>query len=142
MRSRRLGCPFISTDSLRNPDEIRLSNNYTHSVANVIAQHSHDRGAVCPPAAQDCPLELASIAHRRQLILGICAAILTAFASIALAVTEFGSVECSPSHVRDHNPDIARVTDTLVCFEAYLSNFDTNRNSGDELGEKILGIPR
>lgn len=72
-----------------------------------------------------------------RLATGVAAA---AFASLCFAVTDSGTVECSSAHVAHHNPQLARISNTLVCFEAYLSNFDTDKSNNDG-GEEILGVP-
>ena len=77
----------------------------------------------------------------RRLVALSGAVALLACASLALAVTPSGTVPCTPEHVNDHDPDLARVSDALVCFKAYLSNFDTDKSSADGSGKDILGIP-
>src|SRR4051812_43019854 len=64
---------------------------------------------------------------------------LAATSVVAHAVTEWGTVECLPSHVTTHNPGLVRVPDRLICFEAYLSNFGTAENRDEDGGP--LGIP-
>src|SRR3954447_4345273 len=36
-----------------------------------------------------------------------------------------GIVECTAPQLRMHNPNIAKMTGTPVCFQAYVSNFNT-----------------
>ncbi|HEX6692844.1 MAG TPA: DNA/RNA non-specific endonuclease [Burkholderiales bacterium] len=57
---------------------------------------------------------------------------LAACSVLAHAATEWGTVECSTTHVTAHNPGLARVSDTLLCFEGYLSNFDTAKNRDED----------
>ena len=77
----------------------------------------------------------------RRLAFLSSAAVLTACASLAIAASPSGTVPCTPSHVSDENPNLARVSDTLVCFKAYLSNFDTDKSDVGSDGKEILGVP-
>ena len=53
-----------------------------------------------------------------------------ALAAVDEASEKAGIVECSPALLEKHNPALAGKPDTLVCFEAYVSNFNTARVAG------------
>ena len=72
----------------------------------------------------------------RRLAVLSSAAVLLACASLAVGASSGGTVPCTSSHVKDQNPDLARVSDTLICFKAYLSNFDTDKSDVDGDGKK------
>ncbi len=78
------------------------------------------------------------IAIRR--LMSMCLALaLAAACLIAHAATDWGTVECSPTHITTHNPGIVSVSATLFCFEAYLSNFDTAENLEEDAEPR--GVP-
>jgi len=70
--------------------------------------------------------------RKRSWLPALLALPLAACALTSHAATDWGTVECSTAHVSAHNPGLAKVSDTLVCFEGYLSNFDTARNRDED----------
>jgi endonuclease G len=36
-----------------------------------------------------------------------------------------GIIECTPNRIQEHNPGLAGKTDRIICFEGYISNFNT-----------------
>lgn len=51
-----------------------------------------------------------------------------------------GIIECTPEHLSRHNPDLAGKPDRLVCFQAYVSNFNTQPR--EVKGKNVfLGVP-
>jgi len=67
-----------------------------------------------------------------------CIAALPARAEVSAADIEHGMVECTPARLQDHNPGLAGNPDRLLCFEAYVSNFNTKERSAKP---KYLGVP-
>src|ERR1041385_4938512 len=68
----------------------------------------------------------------------------TAGSPSAAAVSEAdagqGIVECTADHLKKHNPDLAGKADRLICFQAYVSNFNTQPRQIK--GKKqFLGVP-
>lgn len=59
-------------------------------------------------------------------------------AGLSEADTKSGLVECTPALLKDHNPGLADNPDRLICFEAYVSNFNTKQRSSKP---KYLGVP-
>lgn len=56
------------------------------------------------------------------------------------AVSEQGLVECTESHLKKHNPDLAGKPDRILCFQAYVSNFNTQpRQIGGK--PRFLAVP-
>ena len=52
-----------------------------------------------------------------------------------------GIIECTAAHLQKHNPDLAGNPDRIVCFQAYVSNFNTEPR--EIRGKKMfLGVPR
>jgi endonuclease G, mitochondrial len=51
-----------------------------------------------------------------------------------------GIIECTASHLKKHNPDLAGKPDRLVCFQAYVSNFNTQPRT-IKGKTRFLGVP-
>src|SRR6267154_1020278 len=64
-----------------------------------------------------------------------------ASAASADAEKRAGIVECTPTLLKKFNPGLAGKPDSLVCFEAYISNFDTGKRTGDNGRYEPPGIP-
>jgi DNA/RNA endonuclease G (NUC1) len=93
----------------------------------------------------------ASIALRHEPVFGL----VIRFASALIAFTisgpasgtptakDVGIVDCAPERIQDHGQIIIGDVDYLVCFEAYVSNFDTGKQRANETGVKAKpwGIP-
>ena len=62
-----------------------------------------------------------------------------AFAEISVQDAKSGVVACTPQLLKDHNPGLADNPDRVICFQAYVSNFNTKPRSGKP---KYLGVPR
>jgi DNA/RNA endonuclease G (NUC1) len=61
-------------------------------------------------------------------------------AAVSDADAKEGIIECTDSHLKEHNPDLAGRADTVVCFLAYVSNFNTKpRQIGGK--PRFLGVP-
>lgn len=74
----------------------------------------------------------------------LCAILFLTFAApAAAAVSEAdkksGVVECSGTHLNDHNPGLAGDDDRIICFEGYITNFNTQERPAKP---KYLGVPR
>ncbi|MFN3657692.1 MAG: DNA/RNA non-specific endonuclease [Pseudolabrys sp.] len=82
------------------------------------------------------------ILHRFRFALPLAAAALMACgaarAEVSAADAKSGVVECTPQHLRDHNPGLADGADRIICFTAYISNFNTQARSRKP---KYLGVP-
>jgi len=80
--------------------------------------------------------------HSTTWVLLVATAALTwsapARAEISAADAKSGIVECTPDLLKEHNPSLADNPDRLVCFQAYVSNFNTQSRSGKP---KFLGVP-
>ena len=63
-----------------------------------------------------------------------------AHAAVSEADKKVGIVECTDAVVKNHNPDLADNTDRLICFEGYVTNFNTK---AVKIGNKdrFLGVP-
>lgn len=61
-----------------------------------------------------------------------------AFAEVSAQDAKSGIVECTTQHLQDHNPGLADDPDRLICFQAYVSNFNTKARSAKP---KYLGVP-
>lgn len=59
-------------------------------------------------------------------------------AAVSDADAKNGIVECTPALVNDHNPGLADKPDKVICFQAYVSNFNTQPRAGNP---KFLGVP-
>jgi endonuclease G len=61
-------------------------------------------------------------------------------ATVTEADAKQGIIECTDSHIKMHNPDLAGKPDTILCFLAYVSNFNTKalQISGKE---RFLAVP-
>jgi DNA/RNA endonuclease G (NUC1) len=59
-------------------------------------------------------------------------------AEISEADAKSGLVECTAALLKDHNPGLADNPDLIICFQAYVSNFNTKPRSGKP---KFLGVP-
>lgn len=59
-------------------------------------------------------------------------------AEVSAADAKSGIVECTDALVKDHNPGLADNPDRLICFQGYISNFNTKPRSGKP---KYLGVP-
>ena len=68
-------------------------------------------------------------------VLAICA---PAQAAVSEADAKVGIVECTDAVLKNHNPGLADNPDRLICFEGYVSNFNTKARSGKP---KFLGVP-
>jgi DNA/RNA endonuclease G (NUC1) len=64
-----------------------------------------------------------------------------ASAASADAEKQAGIVECTPALLKKINPGLAGKPDSLVCFEAYVSNFDTGKKTADNGRSEPPGIP-
>ena len=61
-------------------------------------------------------------------------------AAVSDADAAQGIIECSESHLKKHNPDLAGKPDKVLCFLAYVSNFNTrSRQIGGK--PRFLGVP-
>src|ERR1041385_1634795 len=79
---------------------------------------------------------MSSILLRASAALTVALLLSLPGALYAAQATGNGSVECSAPHLRMHNPNIAKITGTPVCFQAYISNFNTGSvDAGD--GKKL-----
>jgi len=67
--------------------------------------------------------------HRAMIVAAIAIAALAdnnaAQADARAADATQGIVECSAAHLKKHNPDLAANPDRVICFQAYVSNFNT-----------------
>lgn len=63
-----------------------------------------------------------------------------AHSEVSEAAAKQGIVECTDAHVTKHNPNLAENPDRLVCFQAYISNFNTKPRtiSGKQ---RFLAVP-
>jgi DNA/RNA endonuclease G (NUC1) len=61
-----------------------------------------------------------------------------AVAQVSEADAEAGIVDCTPSVLDEHNPGLADKLDHLVCFQGYISNFNTTERHRKP---KYLGVP-
>lgn len=71
-------------------------------------------------------------------LLGALATGVPARADVSAADAKSGLVECSDALLKDHNPGLADGPDRLICFQGYVSNFNTKPRSGKP---KYLGVP-
>lgn len=61
-------------------------------------------------------------------------------AEVSAADAKVGIVECTQTHLTDHNPGLAGKPDKVICFEGYVSNF--NVTPVTVKGKKsFLGVP-
>ena len=61
-------------------------------------------------------------------------------AAVSEADAAQGLVECTEAHLKNHNPDLAGKPDTILCFQAYVSNFNTKpRQIGGK--PRFLAVP-
>jgi endonuclease G, mitochondrial len=61
-------------------------------------------------------------------------------ADVSAADAKSGIVECTQALLNDHNPGLAGDPDRLICFEGYVSNFDTKPvKIGNK--QRFLGVP-
>ncbi|HEY1472771.1 MAG TPA: DNA/RNA non-specific endonuclease [Pseudolabrys sp.] len=67
--------------------------------------------------------------------IALCA---TARADVSADDAKSGIVECTPALLSDHNPGLAGNPDRLICFQGYISNFNTKPRDGKP---KFLGVP-
>ena len=58
-------------------------------------------------------------------------------AEVSAADTKSGIVECTDALLKDHNPGLADNPDRLICFQGYVSNFNTKPRSGKP---RFLGV--
>lgn len=61
-------------------------------------------------------------------------------AAVSAADAKQGIVECTATHLKKNNPDLAGKPDRLVCFEAYVSNFNTAPRQ-IQGKRRFLGVP-
>ena len=61
-----------------------------------------------------------------------------AFATVSDADKKSGVVECSDAVLKDHNPGLAGDDDRIICFQGYISNFNTQAR---DTKPKYLGVP-
>lgn len=59
-------------------------------------------------------------------------------AEVSAADAKSGIVECTQDLLKEHNPGLADNPDRLICFQGYISNFNTKPRSGKP---KFLGVP-
>lgn len=59
-------------------------------------------------------------------------------AEVSAADAKAGIIECTDAVLKDHNPGLADNPDRVICFQAYVSNFNTKPRSGKP---KFLGVP-
>ncbi|HEX5212615.1 MAG TPA: DNA/RNA non-specific endonuclease [Pseudolabrys sp.] len=59
-------------------------------------------------------------------------------AEVSAADAKSGIVECTPDVLKDHNPGLADNPDRVICFQGYISNFNTKPRTGKP---KFLGVP-
>lgn len=75
----------------------------------------------------------------------VCAAVLaftittTTAAAVSEADKKSGVVECTDAVLKDHNPGLAGDDDRIICFQGYISNFNTQARDAKP---KYLGVPR
>ena len=83
----------------------------------------------------------------RKIFAALCASILVvaalahsppARAEVSAADAKVGIVECTDAVLKDHNPGIADNPDRLICFEGYVSNFNTKPRNAKP---NFLGVP-
>src|SRR4051812_6535534 len=74
------------------------------------------------------------------LILALTIAGSPGVAAVSEADAEQGIIECTADHLKKNNPDLAGKPDRLICFEAYVSNFNIQpRQIGGK--QRFLGVP-
>src|SRR4051812_13545720 len=62
------------------------------------------------------------------------------WADVSEADAEQGIIECTADLLKKNNPDLAGKPDRLICFQAYVSNFNTQpRQMGGK--QRFLGVP-
>lgn len=77
---------------------------------------------------------------RLALLLAAALAATSARAEVSEADAKVGIVECTNAVRQDHNPGLADNPDTLICFQAYISNFNTKPvKIGNK--DRFLGVP-
>lgn len=84
--------------------------------------------------------------HRRAYVPCAWVAALILFASspgqaaVSAADAKQGIIECTAQHLKKNNPDLAGKPDRVVCFQAYVSNFNTvpRQIKGKK---QFLGVP-
>ncbi len=59
-------------------------------------------------------------------------------AEVSAVDAKSGIVECTDALLKDHNPGLAGNPDRVICFQGYISNFNTKPRSGKP---KFLGVP-
>lgn len=60
--------------------------------------------------------------------------------AVSQAEREQGLIDCTPAHIAKHNPGLADGGDRILCFQAYISNFNTQpRRIGNR--DRFLGVP-
>lgn len=69
---------------------------------------------------------------------GLASCSAPARAELSEADKKSGLVECTKAVLTDHNPGLAGNPDRLLCFQAYVSNFNTKPRNGKP---KFLGVP-
>ena len=72
------------------------------------------------------------------VVAGTLAMSAPARAEISAADAKSGIVECTPAMLKEHNPGLADNPDRLICFEGYVSNFNTKPRK-DRGKDKFLG---
>lgn len=78
------------------------------------------------------------IQHAAILLAVSCAS--PALAAVSEDDAKNGVVECTTALLADHNPGLAENPDSIFCFQAYISNFNTQpRKFGSK--KKFLGTP-
>ena len=70
--------------------------------------------------------------------IAILAVAAPAFATVSDADKKSGVVECSDAVLKDHNPGLAGDDDRIICFQGYISNFNTQAR---DTKPKYLGVP-
>jgi endonuclease G len=60
------------------------------------------------------------------------------FGALSDADKKSGVVECTDAVLKDHNPGLAEAPDRVICFQGYISNFNTKPRDAKP---KFLGVP-
>jgi endonuclease G len=61
--------------------------------------------------------------------------------AVSNAEANNGIVDCTRSLLDRHNPDLIRESDHLVCFAAYISNFDTSQKATPSGVLRFIAVP-
>ena len=84
------------------------------------------------------PPHKSSLLQTCVIVAALLAAALPAHAAVSEADAKSGIVDCTPAVLSNHNPGLAGKPDKVICFEAYISNFNTMPRAAKP---KYLGVP-